>query len=246
MIRHLEFDRLRNFRDLGGYTTTEGRRVRPATLYRSDSLGKLTTEADLARFAALGIGTVIDLRYPWEIERGGRVPDFPGLTFHNHSIEHHPYDQAALGADVDPAVYLVDKYLEVAEEGTAELRRALQVIADPAAGRTVFHCASGKDRTGIVGALVLTVLGVPPATVEEDFALTNLATDALAADWQAKYGPGPLWPGYGQAPAALIRSFLAELTARHGSVAGYLAGPLGLGDEYVAALRERLLEPLAP
>ncbi|MGW4649951.1 tyrosine-protein phosphatase [Kitasatospora sp. NPDC004289] len=243
MTRHLEFDRLHNFRDLGGYRTEDGRDVRTGTLYRSDSLGKLRTEADLARFADLGVSTVIDLRYPWEIERGGRVPELPGLAFHNLSIEHRPYDQAALGEDVDPAVYLVDKFLEVAQDGTAELRRVMEVIADPSAGRTVFHCASGKDRTGIVGALVLTLLGVPEATVAEDFALTNLATASLVADWQAKYGPGKLWPGYGQAPEALIRSFLRELTERHGSVAGYVEGELGLGESYVVALRERLLVP---
>ncbi|MFI5532076.1 tyrosine-protein phosphatase [Kitasatospora sp. NPDC051853] len=243
MIRHLEFDRLHNFRDLGGYRTGDGREVRPGILYRSDSLGKLRTEADVARFTELGVATVIDLRYPWEIERGGRVPELPGLAFHNFSIEHRPYDQAALGQDADPAVYLVDKFLEVAEDGTAELRRVMEVIADPSAGRTVFHCASGKDRTGIVGALVLTLLDVPEDTVAEDFALTNLATAALVADWQAKYGPAELWPGYGQAPAALIRSFLGALTERHGSVAGYVSDRLGLGEPYVAALRERLLVP---
>lgn len=241
MMRHLEFEQLHNFRDLGGYRTADGRETRPELLYRSDSLGKLAGD-DLDRFEKLGIRTVIDLRYPWEIERKGRVPELPGLGYHNLSIEHRPYDQAALGPEVDPAVYLAERFAEVMLDGVAEIRAALEVIADPDSGPVVFHCASGKDRTGIVAALVLTQLGVPERTVIEDFALTNLATARLLADWHAAYPDKVMhWPGYGQAPAALMQRFLADLTEAHGSVDGYVSEQLGLGPEWVAALRAKLL-----
>ena len=158
MERHITFQRLHNFRDLGGYRTDDGRTVRWGQLYRSDSLGKLAG-ADLARFRELGVRTVIDLRYPWEIEARGRVPHHDGLVWHNLSIEHRPYDQATIDPAVDPWRYLADRYAEVAEDGAAELREALEVVAE-ADGPLVFHCASGKDRTGLLAALLLTLLGV--------------------------------------------------------------------------------------
>ena len=77
MHRHIEFARVHNLRDLGGYPAADGRTVAWGRLYRSDSLAGLDGD-DLDRFAQLGIRTVIDLRYPDEIERNGRVPACPG------------------------------------------------------------------------------------------------------------------------------------------------------------------------
>ncbi|MEU4352200.1 tyrosine-protein phosphatase [Streptomyces sp. NPDC023838] len=243
MNRHIAFERLHNFRDLGGYRTEDGLTVRWGRLFRSDSLGKLQGE-DWDRFLGLGVRTVIDLRYPWEIEGKGRVPEHASLTYHNLSIEHRPYDQAALGADVETGRFLADRFLEVAHDGVEELSRALRTIAAPDSGPLVFHCASGKDRTGLLAALVLTLLGVPQDVVVEDFTLTELATDRLIADWRAA-NPGReiTWPGYGRAPADIMRFFLADLTDRYGSVRGYAAELLGADGELVAGLRAALLEP---
>ncbi|MCI4066522.1 tyrosine-protein phosphatase [Micromonospora sp. R77] len=240
MIRHLPFQQLHNFRDLGGYRTDDGRTLRWGRLYRSDSLGKLAGE-DLTRFRALGVRTVIDLRYPSEIAARGRVPDEPGLTWLNLSIEHRGYDQAEIDPDVDPWRHLADRYAEVATDGVTELRQALTVIAD-GDHPLVFHCASGKDRTGLLAALVLALLGVSDDQIAADFALTELATDRLIADWHAAHPGRTLrWPGYGRAPAEIIRHVLADLTTAHGSVRGYAADRLGVDDDLVAALRARLL-----
>ncbi|MFI0737538.1 tyrosine-protein phosphatase [Streptomyces sp. NPDC021100] len=244
MDRHLTFERLHNFRDLGGYPTRDGAVVRWGRLYRSDSLGKLAG-ADLERFLELGVGTVIDLRYPWEIDAAGRAPEHPSYTWHNLSIEHRPYDQAALGPDVAPGPYLAERYLEVAHDGAAELRRALDVIAEPGEGAVVFHCASGKDRTGLLAALLLILLGVEEADAVEDFTLTARATERLVADWRAGHpGRELTWPGYGTAPADVMRLSLDGLARRHGSVHAYAAGVLGVDDALVTALRRRLLEPV--
>ncbi|MGC4854856.1 tyrosine-protein phosphatase [Micromonospora sp. DT4] len=91
-------------------------------------MGKLTG-ADLDRFHALGVGTVIDLRYPWEIAARGRAPQMDGLAWHNLSIEHRTYDQATIDPTLDPWRYLADRYAEVAEDGVAELRQALELVA---------------------------------------------------------------------------------------------------------------------
>jgi protein-tyrosine phosphatase len=246
--RHIHFDALRNFRDLGGYATANGSRVRPRLLFRSDGLGKIRPgTADWDRFLALRIGTVIDLRHGWEVERQGRVPEHPSFTYHNLSIEHRPYDQPALGPDVDPGPYLVERYMEVAADGTKEIRRSLELIADAAASGTplVFHCASGKDRTGQLASLVLALLGVPEPTIVEDYSLTELAAPALLADWRARNGGRtPSWPGYGRAPAVVMRLFLAALKETYGSVEAYVTDALELDAEDLAAtLRAHLLAP---
>lgn len=239
--RHHSFGALHNFRDLGGYPAAGGRSVRWGLLYRSDSLGKLGSPEDLDRLRALGVRTVIDLRYPWEIAAKGRVAEFEGLEYHNLSIEHRPYDQAEIDPELDPWRYLADRFAEVAEDGVKEIRQTLDVIT-AAEAPVVFHCASGKDRTGLIAALLLTLLGVGEDDIAADFALTELATAHLVADWHAAHpGRALRWPAFGRAPEAVIRLTLADLAERHGSVEAYLTGTLGIDREQTAALRARLL-----
>ncbi|MCX4723837.1 tyrosine-protein phosphatase [Streptomyces sp. NBC_01306] len=239
----LPFQRLHNFRDPGGCSADGGSTVRTGRLFRADSLAKLGG-ADWERFLTLDIGTVIDLRYSWEIDAKGRVPEHPSFTYHHLSVEHRPYDQPSLGPDVATGPYLAERYLEVAHDGVRELGRAIEVIAAAGGRPAVFHCTSGKDRTGLLAALVLTLLGVSEADIVEDFTLTGLASERLLADWRAEHpGRGPIWPGYGRAPEDVMRLFLAALTERYGSVRGYIADQLDIQDEVIAALRRNLLEP---
>ncbi|WP_327386685.1 MULTISPECIES: tyrosine-protein phosphatase [unclassified Streptomyces] len=240
MERHVEFERLHNFRDLGGYRSADGRTVRWGTVYRADSLGKLA-DGDWERFLELGIGTVIDLRYPWEIEAKGRVPEAERFRYVNLSIEHRPYDQAEIDPDIDPWRYLADRFAEVTEDGAEEIRQVLEELAQ-APAPLVFHCTSGKDRTGLIGVFLLTLLGVDRADVLADFALTELATERLAADWRAAH-PGRVmkWPSYGRAPAVIMELVLADLEARYGSVHGYLTDRVGLSERTAQRLRSRLL-----
>lgn len=241
MTRHVDFERLHNFRDLGGYRTRDGHTVRWGRLYRSDSLAKLQG-ADWDRFLGLGVRTVIDLRYPWEIDAKGRVPEAAGLAYVNLSVEHRPYDQAEIDPDLDPWRFLADRYMEVALDGAEELRQALDVIASEDAPQ-VFHCASGKDRTGLLAGLVLALLGVDEDDIAVDFALTELATDRLIADWQAAHPTRTLrWPGYGRAPQDVMRLFLSDLTATHGSVHGYAVKHLGVDEALIARLGTQLLD----
>lgn len=250
MDRHIPFAGLHNFRDLGGYTTSDDHSVRPGRLYRADSLGKLRPDTpDWDHFLSLGIRTVIDLRHPWEADGHGRIPSHPSFTYHNLSIEHRPYNQAALTPDIDPGPYLAERYTEVAEDGRKEIRRALELIAAAAESHTplVFHCASGKDRTGQLAALVLGLLAIPTPTIIEDYTLTELAAPALLADWTTRNGHPPAWPSFGRAPASAMRLFLDSLTTRYGSIEGYVAEALELNAEALSTtLRASLLEPHQP
>jgi protein-tyrosine phosphatase len=142
---------------------------------------------------------------------------------------------------LDPWRYLADRFAEVALDGAVELRQALELIAAGSEPQ-VFHCASGKDRTGLLAALVLALLGVAEDDIAADFALTELATARLVADWKAEHPGRTLnWPGYGRAPEEVIRLFLADLAAAYGSVHEYAVGHLGVDQALIERLREQLL-----
>lgn len=246
MLRMIPFDRLANVRDLGGLRGAGGRPVRAGLLYRTDALSKLhgAGEQDLARFAKLGLRTVIDLRYPFEIDEAGRVPGAEGLDYRNLSIEHVPYDQSTDGAGVPSDRFFADKYVETIRDGSAEIRAALEVIASADSAPLAFHCKSGKDRTGIIAALVLALLGVSVEDIAEDYALTELARPRFAEVWRSR-NPGlepPLHSHLWRAPAEAMRLFLAELDRDYGSVAGYVAATGADAAALTAALRARYLD----
>ena len=225
----------------GGYRTGDGRTVRCGRLYRSDSLGKLSGP-DRELFRDLAVRTVLDLRHPHEVEAAGRIPDSDRIGYHNISVEHRPYDQAALGPEVEPGRFLADRYAELALDGVAEIRQALELLAAEGSAPVVIHCAAGKDRTGVLIALLLALLGVADDDIVADYALTGLVTDRLIAEWRAQNGAKPpRWPAFGQAPAAAMRLFLAGLTAEYGGVRGYAAARLGVGDRLVGDLRAQFL-----
>jgi protein-tyrosine phosphatase len=239
--RHVRLARVHNLRDVGGYPTVDGRRVAWGRLYRSDSLARLEGE-DLRRFQELGIRTVIDLRYPDEIARNGRIPELPGLTFYNFSVEHRPYDQTIIDPAVAPAPFFAERYAEVALDGVVELRQTVEVIAGKGELPLLFNCHAGKDRTGIVAALVLSLVGVGRDDVVEDFALTNLARSRFLADRVARGISIPEWSGFARAPADAMRLFLHGLDARYGSVRDYARQELGLTEDVLNSLAARLLQ----
>ncbi|GAA2844354.1 hypothetical protein GCM10010517_00490 [Streptosporangium fragile] len=237
MTRHIEFARLHNFRDVGGYRTGDGRQVRWRRLYRADSLHWLADD-DLDRFHALGVRTVIDLRHPEEIERRGRAPHGP--SYHNLSVEHRRWNvKDDYRPEAGIARFFADRYHEVSQDGRGEIRSALEVIAEAGNAPVVIHCAAGKDRTGVLAALVLRLLEVAEEDVVADYALTGLATPRLIAYWERENPGEPLpWPGFGQAPAEAMRLFLTEL----GPVRDYCLRTVGINEQTINALKDHLLQ----
>ena len=241
MVQMIAFDRLANVRDLGGPRGAAGRRVRTGLLYRADALSKLhgAGEQDLARFAKLGLRTVIDLLYPFEIAEAGRVPGVEGLDYHNLSIEHVLYDQSVEGADVPSDRFFADRYAETVRDGSAEIRAALEIIAAADSAPLAFHCKSGKDRTGIIAALLLALLDVSVEDIVADYALTELARPRFAEVWRSRH-PGqepPLHTHLWRAPAEAMRIFLTELGRDYGSVSGYVASTGADAPALTAVLR---------
>ncbi len=147
-----------NFRDLGGYLTTDGGRTRWGQLFRSDTLHELT-EADLEVLRGVGLASVIDLRTATELERSGRglLGNEAIAYLHASVLQEEGGESVAVPApsDDDPA----ERYLWYLEVGHRALAEALTMIADPKNRPLVFHCAAGKDRTGVLAALVLDISG---------------------------------------------------------------------------------------
>jgi protein-tyrosine phosphatase len=231
--RAVPFARVVNFRDFGGYETRDGRTVAWRRLFRSDDLSRLTPE-DAERFAALGIRTVIDLRRPTEVAELGRVPEFTGVDYRHAHLVYPPWEPED-HADLDARItYLTARYQEMAAAGGDGIGAALRVIAEAEAAPVAVHCLVGMDRTGIVSALTLSLLGVPDETVAADYALSEAAAPVL----QAMHSFGPF--ACPTTPAGAMLSFLAALRAEHGSVESYVKAN-GVTEAHIAAMRAHLL-----
>ena len=238
--RTLPFATSYNFRDVGGYPGLDGRTVSWRRLFRADSLHRLKG-ADLEAFHALGVRTVVDLRRPFEVEEHGRVPHSEGLEYRNLVVEHVDWETVEQPTDLPHERWLADRYLNFAEDGRAGLAAALSVIADPAAAPVVVHCMAGKDRTGVVCALTLSLLGVSNADIAEDYALTEGAMASLTA-YLLKTKPEVVQDKYHMfdCPQDAMLLFLGDLRERHGSVEEYVR-EIGISTGQLTTLREHLL-----
>jgi protein-tyrosine phosphatase len=231
-----------NFRDLGGYAAGGGLRTRWRTLFRADGLGELT-EADLSVLRALGIRTVVDLRSGQELERGRFDVDAHPVAFH-----HFPFIDELPDADAferRPGLLGV-QYQEMLSDAGGQILAALQVLAAPDALPAVFHCTAGKDRTGVLSAIVLSLLGVDEPTVVADYALSGGAMERLRAKLILKYPDGRdaienLDEVFSADPAQM-ELLLDHLHERYGSVDEYVAG-IGADPGLIEGLRAGLLEP---
>ncbi len=232
-----------NFRDLGGYATRDGHRIGWRRLFRADGLNRLT-EADRSLLAELELSTVIDLRTVDEAEQRGRFPvdevpvryvDLP-LTDVLPSPDELP--------DWGEASYVASRYGRMVEDGGPVLTRAIEVLASSGSLPAVVHCSAGKDRTGVLSALVLAFLDVPDETIVEDYALSAAAMDRLFERLKAEY-PDSVEQVERFAPAILhvvpetMEEFLESIRSVYGSYAE-LAAALGV-TQAVVRLRELLL-----
>ena len=238
--RNLAFSSTYNFRDVGGYPALDGRTVRWRRLFRADSLHRLEGD-DWAAFGALGVRTVVDLRRATEVAQYGRVPEAEGLRYHNLVLEHLDWTEVPYPGGVVHERWLADRYLNFTEDGRAGLAAALSVIADPAAAPVVVHCMAGKDRTGVVCALTLSLLGVSDSDIATDYALTESAMAVLTAylrehDPEAIEGQDHMF----DSPREAMLLFLQDMRRLHGSVEKY-ARTIGVTADQIAALRESLL-----
>jgi protein-tyrosine phosphatase len=233
--RRLRFPELLNARDLGGLPTQDGSHTRARSLLRADDLAQLTAEG-LAALREYAVVTVLDLRWPEEVARHpSPIPlALPQVRYEHVSLLTHTEDEWRLRSrDVVKELWKC----VVLEHARRELKQVLQVIAAAAPGPLLFHCVAGKDRTGLVAALLLTLADVTPAEIARDYAASG---DNLREGYLKRYAAAD--------PARILEAIrcpeegaynMLEFLSAAGGVRGYLER-LGLLPEEIAALRARL------
>ena len=179
--RKLPFTGAHNFRDLGGYKTEDGRRIKWGKIYRSDNLHSLTDE-DVKYLSRLNIKSVVDFRSDEERES---EPDrlTPDMTQVLLPIKFQPkeLDDETLKnlmknltfGTLDSSNLLTDFNIVIVKDFAEEYKKFFRHVIENNAEPIVFHCTAGKDRAGFASAMILTVLGVPREKVIEDYLLTN-------------------------------------------------------------------------
>jgi protein-tyrosine phosphatase len=246
--RVIEFEGADNFRDLGGYESRFGGTVRWGRVFRSGILHRMSA-SDLDRLRDLGLRRVYDLRSEIEFhddpdpvpainvpvlgrfiaESGGGPPELSGVVGHDGGVE-----------------FMRNMNLNILEWGGPEVGRVISGLADDEALPALFHCTAGKDRTGIIAALLLEVLGVDRDTVLDDFTLTDQLRgpieESAAFQRMLSHGmPAEAAAGALGAPRHMMGDVLVELDARYGGAERYLVEQAGVDADVPARLRELLL-----
>jgi len=242
--RHLDLEACFNFRDIGGYGTADGRVVRWGQVFRSDSLHRLTS-ADCRELAALGVRTVVDLRSTEELGEG-RYAAADEVAFHHVPLfegDALPFTPTAHDGPEPPDG---EVYLAIAHDdfGATAVVAALECIAR-GEHPVVFHCAAGKDRTGLVAALVLTLCGVPDDAIVTDFAFTeSRMPEIIARHTERAEGTARDAEVAGQqygAQAATMHTVLESVRDEFGSVDAYVRST-GVTESEIDALRAALVQ----
>ena len=268
----LELDGLVNARDVGGLPTVDGRTTRAGVLLRADNLQDLTP-SDVSRLVdEIGLRTVVDLRSSGEVHLAGPTPLDGKVAHHQLSLipewdgepdreeVERAVEQAVLNeGDVEKALPsladfgrrpekdpsdLTSHYVGYVQNAGANVARALKVLADPDAGPTLVHCAAGKDRTGVVVALALSLAGVTRDAVVADYLRSAERADRILARLQATDAYGPSLKDVPVADitprAASMEGFLDHVDRAYGGPHA-LAAALGVTEEEVARIGVRLL-----
>jgi protein tyrosine/serine phosphatase len=248
-----------NVRDLGGLPTVDGGTTVPGRLLRSENLQELSP-ADIAKLVKeIGVTTVVDLRTTGELEVEGPAPldAVPAVRHVHHPVlkelgnSTQAVSEALLVTKVeqDRARYPDDittgHYLGYLEERPDEVTGALRSIAT-ADGAAIVHCAAGKDRTGVIVALALTVAGVEPDAIVADYAATGDRIEAIlgrlrrSRTYARDLSERPVQAHLPR--AGTMRAFLEQLDVRYGGLPRWLAGN-GFADDEFSLLRDKLREP---
>lgn len=242
--RHIEVDGSYNVRDLGEYPTVDGRQTRRGVLIRAGSLEKVTSTGE-QQLVDYGVKTIIDLRDEWETQHyPDSVAQSATMTYLNLPMVGDELFQNARWKAVNTNHVTLDQLygnmLDYCQTQIGQIVGAL-IEAEPA---IVFHCFVGKDRTGLLAALLLKLAGVPDDVVVADYALTKDEITLQLAGWRA----AALRDGQDMAlfdrdfgcDAQAMLTTLSNLKARYGGAAAYLR-TCGLTDAQLLRLQERLL-----
>lgn len=235
-----------NVRDLGGHPTEGGGETRRGAVVRADSVRQLTP-AGWDALVAYGIRTILDLRLSHELEDDppGAVPvEVVHVSFFDDvSLE----SQVALAQEwfdaPDEVTAVRSGYLAMLERNAANVARAISVVARAPEGGVLVHCAGGKDRTGLVAALLLRLLGVPVADIAADYSLSAENLRPSWTQWVDDAGDEQereVRRRLVASPEEAMVEVLETLEREHGSVRAYLLSA-GVAQEELELVRSRML-----
>jgi protein-tyrosine phosphatase len=237
--RHLKLEGTYNVRDVGGYLTRDGRITRWRRLLRADGMHRLSAEAQRTLLDE-GLRTIVDLRRPSEAERQPNVfATATTLRYH-----HLPLYQVAVG-DRDERT-MGEIYRWMVDECQPQIAAVITLLAEPDALPGLVHCTAGKDRTGVIIALLLGAVGVPHNTIVADYAVSaeNLRGEFTEETRQRVTAAGLDWERYQRlltSPEGFMRDLLEYLDTKYGGVQDYLR-TIGIDGEQLAILRDNLTE----
>lgn len=245
--RRIAFEGVSNFRDLGGYRTRSGPAVRWGLVFRADGLHGLS-QADLAVYHRLGLRAVYDLRGDVEREeRPNPVPSRQLTVLGRPAGSPRPEGPPAARSVADGEGVLRDLYVGLVDHAAVQIGALYTALGDDGGLPAVFHCHAGKDRTGVVAALLLEALGVDRETVLDDYELT--ARYRLRTHQEGTYqrlldlGMSPeAAAGVLTTPRWAMQEALQHLDDRYGGVDRYLTGPAAMTPGALARLRRVLVE----
>ena len=240
--RRLAWEGCLNARDLGGYPTLDGRETRWGAVVRSDHPGRLSATGRDA-LIAYGIRTIVDLRRPQESEEYPHPfadPGSHGIVYANRSFIE---PDVPLPPNLD-SMTLVDNYSAVLDLFSTSVGAIMTTIATAPEGGVLVHCAVGKDRTGMISAMLLDLAGVDRGTIAADYTLSAECLEPEALEW-LENGPGERsererFLAEHTARAEVILEVLERLDDRHDGVESYLL-EAGVTPAEIAMLRGRLL-----
>ncbi|WP_332719303.1 tyrosine-protein phosphatase [Pelagibacterium mangrovi] len=235
--RHIAVAGAYNIRDLGGYRTPTGETAW-RRLLRADGLHRIDAEG-MALLVETGVVTVVDLRHDNECaEQPNPLARHESVRYHNVSLFADLAPTGPSSGDV-----LLDLYIKALDERGAVIAQVLTLIAEADEGAVLFHCTAGKDRTGIIAALLLALAGVETTLILEDYALTAkmiepMVEELMAGARERGIDTESFRPMLAAEPLTMERT-IAHIETAHGSVEDYLDG-IGLDRATVAKLRNRL------
>ena len=248
--RRLDVEGAYNIRDLGGYPTLDGRRTRWGRFLRADGLHALTEQSQDA-LIDYGVRTVVDLRLTREVDQRTNVfAGRPEVSYLRVNVLGDDFLEADFPDIGEPARRLVHIYTMVLDERQPALRRVLGLLAGSGASSAMYHCTAGKDRTGVVSALLLGLAGVPHETIAEDYALSarfllDRYFDLLATGEMRTERPLEeiTWQTYRDefCPQAAMLHVLRHLDDRYGGFESYVR-EIGVTPAEIEALRAELVE----